>query len=383
VPDGGMEEKLASILKGHTKAGRQLCRIELAIRFFMINRVFTRRLGVLALVVFVSISAKARDKDTVVMKNGDRLTGEVKKLENGVFYLDTRYFADTTSGDWIEVETIKTAVKFQVVLKNGQRGVGTLEKVSASQAPGQDFIIHPDGSDIRADSQDVVNIESEKPTFWRQLKGSIDAGYNFTSGNNQGSFSSDGSASYETTKWLAGASYTSAISGQSDAAKTNTMELQTLDELFLSRNSYLGAIGDFLHSSEQDLALRTTLGGGYVRYLVRTNHNTLAWLTGIVYSHEHFFTSVGQAPTGNAEGLLGGQYQLFRFTRYILQSQLMLYPGLSDAGRVRLTTKTSFTVKLKNNFSSNFSFWDNFDSRPPFDSKGNELGISTGLGWSF
>lgn len=116
---------------------------------------------------------------------------------------------------------------------------------------------------------------------------------------------------------------------------------------------------------------------------MRTNHNSLAWLAGIVYTHEHFFSSVGESPSANAEALLGVQYQLFHFTRYTLQSQLMLFPGLSDSGRLRLTTKTSLNVKLKNNFSSNFSFWDNFDSRPPFDSKGNELGISTGLGWTF
>jgi hypothetical protein len=81
--------------------------------------------------------------------------------------------------------------------------------------------------------------------------------------------------------------------------------------------------------------------------------------------------------------LLGLQYQLFRFDRYSMQSQLLVYPGLSDPGRIRSTTKTTFSVKLVNNFHTDFSFWDNFDSRPPNNSKRNDLGISNSIGWTF
>jgi hypothetical protein len=56
---------------------------------------------------------------------------------------------------------------------------------------------------------------------------------------------------------------------------------------------------------------------------------------------------------------------------------------MSDAGRIRLTTTDTINVKLSNNFHWDFSFWDNFDSRPPVNAKKNAQGISTGLGWSF
>lgn len=147
----------------------------------------------------------------------------------------------------------------------------------------------------------------------------------------------------------------------------------------MSKNSFLAGLGDFLHSSQQDLALRTTLGGGYERFWVRINHNSLLWLTGAVYTHESF-QSGAQHPDQNVEALLGMQYQLFRFDRYSTQSQLLVYPGLSDAGRIRTTTKTTFTVKLVNNFHTDFSFWDNYDSRPPPNAKGNEMGISNSIG---
>jgi hypothetical protein len=56
---------------------------------------------------------------------------------------------------------------------------------------------------------------------------------------------------------------------------------------------------------------------------------------------------------------------------------------LTDAGRVRLSTNNELTIKLRNNFHLAFTFWDNYDSRPPTTAKKNALGTSTGIGWSF
>ena len=32
---------------------------------------------------------------------------------------------------------------------------------------------------------------------------------------------------------------------------------------------------------------------------------------------------------------------------------------------------------------TDFSFWDNYDGQPPLNAKGNELGISYSIGWTF
>jgi putative salt-induced outer membrane protein YdiY len=343
-----------------------------------------RRAGITlsALILSLCLQAQAKRRDLVIMKNGDHLTGEVKKLEQGILYVDLEYVSGSIGLDWLQVEKVQSTGGFQVILKNGERMSGTIEKVTDAEAPGKDFTIRSAPGEVRAAAPDVVTIESQKRSFWRQLTGAIDLGYNYTSGNSQSSLSGDANANYLSTKWLAGASVNSSFSGQSGGSKSNLDEVQTIDGRFLSRSSFLMGLGDFLHSSQQDLALRSTLGGGYGRYLIRTNHNTLAWLGGVVYSNEHF-ANRNQPAAQNVEALLGLQYQMFRFDRYSLQSQLLVYPGLSDAGRVRTTTKTTFTMKLVNNFHIDFSFLDNFDSSPPTNAKRNELGVSNSLGWTF
>jgi len=351
-------------------------------RFHFANPIVSRFI-LSILLACVTFSAQAKRNDVVIMKNGDHLSGEVKKLQDGVLYLDTPYTADSIQLDWLQVESVQSTGSYQIILKNGDHLAGLIAKVPAKEAPGKDFTVHMDNKEFQAAGRDVVNIESKKPNFWRQLTGSIDFGYDFTSGNSQTSLSSDASASYSATNWSTGASFTSSFSGQSAGSHTNLLEIQGTSQRYFSRNSSLLALADFLHSSQQDLQLRTTLGGGYGRYVFRTNRNQLGWVAGAVYTEETFVSSRGQPTDQNIEGLFGGQYQLLRFSRYNLQSQAFVFPGLSDAGRIRATTKATFNVKLPNNFYTNLSFWDNYDSRPPINAKKNELGISSGLGWSF
>lgn len=327
--------------------------------------------------------AKDKRKDLVIMKNGDHLTGEVKKLENGVLYIDLDYVSGSIGVDWLKVEKVVSTGSFQVTLKDGARSAGTIAKVPDKDAPGKDFEVQGKNGGTRTAAPDVIEIESNKSNFWRQLSGSIDFGYDFTSGNSQTQLNSDASATYLTTKWATANSFTASFNGQPGAPRTNLLEIQSIEDVFLNRNSFVAGLGDFLHSSQQDLNLRTTLGVAYGRYLIRSNSKVFDWFAGSVYTHESFTQTANQQTGSNIEALLGLRYQQFHFDRYSLESQLLVYPGLTDAGRIRTTTKTTFSVKLTNNFYSNLSFWDNFDSLPPVNAKKNEMGISSGLGWTF
>jgi putative salt-induced outer membrane protein YdiY len=339
--------------------------------------------GFLYLATSNGCPAKVSRHDIIIMKNGDRLTGEVKRLEQGVLYVQTDYFSGSVGLDWLQVEKVDCKAKFQIVLSNGNRLTGSIAKVEAATAPGKDLIVSAEGIETPMPAINVVQLESQKQTFWRQLKGSIDLGYNYTSGNSQSSLSTSANAEYPAEHWAAGASYTASFSGQTGGTATNLFEVQSFAERYLNRNSYLLGLDDFLHSSQQNLVLRTTLGGGYGRFLIRNNRTEWKWLIGSDYTRANYQSGINQPLQQNAELLLGMDYQLFHFDRYSLQSQNLLFPGLSDFGRIRFTTTDVFSVKLSNNFHLNVSFWDNFDSRPPLDAKKNALGISTGLGWTF
>lgn len=348
--------------------------------------VFLRAGGFFFCVAFLAcLSSPARElrKDVIVMTNGDRFTGQVKRLQNGLLYVEMPYVSGNIGLDWNQVDSVQSTATFQIVLNDGHRLRGTIEKISGEKAKNEDFLIREATEEVQVPSASVANIDPNKSTFWQQLQGSIDLGYSFTSGNSQSTLNADTNAIYKTTGWEAATSFDTTYGGQSGANSTNREEVQAAVSKFLNRNSFVTGLSDFLHSSQQDLTLRTTLGGGYGRYLRRTTNTNLSWLGGVAYIHENFDTSIAKPSDQSMEAVVGLQYSYIRFDLGEFDSQLRVYPGLTDSGRVRLTTNNSLMIKLRNNFHLDFTFWDNFDSRPPSTARKNALGISTGVGWSF
>lgn len=327
--------------------------------------------------------AQATRKDVVIMSNGDHFTGKVKRLQNGLLYVETEYVSGNIALDWNQVHSIQSTATYRIVLNNGQRLEGKIEKGPVEKGKAEDFLIREATEELQVPSAAITSFDTKKPTFWRELTGSVDFGSSFASGNGQTALNTDTNVAYQTTAWNVDTSFDSTFSGQSGASKTNRQDGQVTFTKFLNRNSFLGTLTDFLHSSQQDLTLRTTLGGGYGRYFIRTTNSYLAWLGGIVYVHESFDTNAGTPSDQSAEAVAGLQYNLIRFDFGQLNSQVQVFPGLTDAGRVRLKTNNSLTIKLRNNFHLDFAFWDNFDSRPPLTAKKNELGVSSGIGYSF
>jgi hypothetical protein len=322
-------------------------------------------------------------KDIVIMNNGDRFTGEVKSLQNGVLYLKTDYVAENIGVDWAQVQRIESTAVFQITLVNGKHLTGKIKRETPEKTKTDEFsIVNPSGS-LEVPSANVAEFSTQKETFWRQLKGSIDAGYSYTSGNGQTTINNDADATYATPNWVSGASLSTSYSGQSDASHTNRIDGTVTVDRFLNHNSYLGLYNDYLHSSQQDLSLRATIGGGYGRYWIRTNTSTLRWLGGVVYTNETFSTTSGAPNDSNVEGLLGAAYDSYRFRFGEIHLQAVIFPGLTDAGRIRVTTNNALRIKLVNNFYFSVGFWDNFDSRPPVSAKNNELGVSSSIGWTF
>jgi putative salt-induced outer membrane protein YdiY len=329
-----------------------------------------------------SAYAKKLRGDVVTMKNGDRLTGEVIGLDSGILSVETDYSSIDLSLDWNQVVEVRSSATYLITLANGVHVTGKLERVPGSYEHPEDVTIVGDDGELHMTSPNVVEMESKKPSIWRQLKGSVDAGVSFTSGNSQVNANTDLNVTYSTPKWSASAALGTSFSDQTGGTETNRNDLSFGGQRFLSRNAYLGGVLDFLHSSQQDLDLRTTLGGGYGRYWKRTTNTELRWLGGIVYTQESFATPTKQSDS-NAEGLLGVAYDSYRFKVGEIHLQAFVFPGLSDAGRIRTTTNNSLVIKLTNNFHFTLSFWDNYDSRPPTTAKKNELGLSSAIGWAF
>jgi hypothetical protein len=107
-------------------------------------------------------------------------------------------------------------------------------------------------------------------------------------------------------------------------------------------------------------------------------------LGGLVYTHEDYFAEPGIEPVrSNGESFLGLAFSTFRFRSMDISSNALVFPSLTDPGRVRLSTQSNLRIEIVRHLFWDFSLYENFDSRPPINAPRNDVGITTALGWKF
>ena len=149
-------------------------------------------------------------------------------------------------------------------------------------------------------------------------------------------------------------------------------------------NWFYAGLGNFLQSSEQNIRLQTNLGAGIGRYLKNTNHATVSLLGGMAWQNTNYDQAAFPQPSQNvAAAMVGANAKFFRFNKTTLDMTAVVFPALSQPGRVYFNMNTSYYVKIFSNLTWNVSFYGNWDNQPPAHFSGSDYGTSSGLGWTF
>jgi hypothetical protein len=72
------------------------------------NATLSFALFAVAIFLFAGTAAAKRNDDTITMKNGDRFTGEIKKLDHGILYFKSSYMLESVQLDWAQVDTLQS-----------------------------------------------------------------------------------------------------------------------------------------------------------------------------------------------------------------------------------------------------------------------------------
>ena len=89
------------------------------------------------LLILLSLQAFAQH-DTLVMKNGDELVGEVKELSTGVLVVETDYSDKDFRVEWDKVREIKTHNIYVISLSDGRRVNGSITTDPDDSSHGDD-----------------------------------------------------------------------------------------------------------------------------------------------------------------------------------------------------------------------------------------------------
>lgn len=347
-----------------------------------------RKFGRVVLLVFVSfllvLTAMAKNvDDVVVLKNGDRMTGEIKGLQSGELRIKSDYMAEAVRLDWAKVERLESKSTFMIWLVDGKLLTDVMRLLPTNSSEVPNFVIGSSAQTIRVPQLDVIRITPADRQFWRRLEGSIDFGFSFTSGNDQYQTQLAATTTYRTGDHSFTASVDSAFSGQTEGTSHIRNQFTFDYRKQLSRRWYVGGLFDLLRSDQQSLKLRTTVGGLVGRSLVQTEHTRLSVFGGVAGARENYSESIGTPKSTNADAIAGADFATFRFSRTDIRSRFSLFPSLTTPGRMRLQATSDLRIKIVKDLWWGFHVYENFDSKPPVRADKNDLGVSTSVGWKF
>lgn len=351
------------------------------------TRLRERRFRLIAPVLLIVIAcasyARAKpDDDVVTLKNGDRLTGEIKGLQRGELKFKAGYMADAVRLDWSKVARLESRGRYLIVLTDGRLFTGSLRLAPASAA-ADNFLIGAASDAASVRQMEVLRIMPVEAGFFRQLEGTIDFGLSYTSGNDQYQAELFSSVTYRRGVHSLTGRIDSVFSGQTEGSSTARNQF-TLDyRRQLSPRWYAGGLLDLLRSDQQSLALRTTVGGLLGRSLRQTERTRISVFGGLAGTRDNYSADLGRPRTTNADALAGLEFNTFRFTTTDVTSRFLLYPSLTTPGRTRMQFNTDLRIKLVKDLYWGFHLYENFDSKPPVRADRNDLGASTSLGWKF
>jgi putative salt-induced outer membrane protein YdiY len=324
--------------------------------------------------------------DVLVMKNGDRLTCEVKRLDAGVLYISLDYVDGTILVDWSKVARLESSQLFLVHTQDGLVYTGSLATTEAPAGrPVQIQVIGTSKESVALDAPRIVKLGETSASFWRRVSGDLSLGINYSRGNSATQYNLGSQIRYQQERWATWALYNSNLSSNSgsDTSVRNQLELNGY-RLVRWDNYFIAGLGGVLQSSVQGIKVQTTLGTGFGRFLKNTNRASIALIGGLAWQRTEYEQDTDLNRTQDeAAALIAADVKVFKFKKANLNIDVRLLPALSDPGRVRFNTNASYYLKLFRDLNWNFSFYGSWDNRPPVHFSGSDYGSSSGISWTF
>jgi hypothetical protein len=333
----------------------------------------------LLLLLAVSLPGHAHPKtDTIMLYNGDRITGEIKSLLGGQLSLGTNAMG-TILIEWQEIASVDSDYYYEVRLIDGQRLFGS---VKPGALPGAVAFSDTDG-ERDLDWQEVVELRPVENTIIDRLDVYLSANYSFTKASGVTQTELRAEVSYEDEDALNSLTSRATVS-DTDQETTTSSRASLSRKVWTDRQSlYRLVFGGYESNDELQLDYRVSLGGGLGRYFIDTNQSNLNGSFALQVLEERSNQGDRQE---SAEAVLSVAYSRWRFDTPKLNLLLdtSIYPSLTQGGRVRADSNARLRWELVSDLYWDLSAWGSYDSDAIETTAGEfDWGITTGLGWDF
>jgi hypothetical protein len=333
--------------------------------------------------------------DTVVLGNGDRLTGTIVKSDGKVLT-----FKGATAGDvtvkWTDIKELSSDKAVYIVTKDKTSFSGTVTTDGAvlvvhSTSAGEVRVAAADVTALRSEDEEKAYLQTIHPTLRHNWNGAVVFAFSLARGNSETTNLALGFNSERKTTTDDFKGYMSTLYTKNDAPGGGvTADLITggaaYDKNF-NPKAFVVVSADYSHDQLQDLHLQSiyTLGLGW--HAIDTPNTTLNAIAGINYTRASYDSGVaGTAGVSqNVAGATLGEIFMHKFgASTVFNEQYYFYPNVTHAGPYRMALDASSVTKLKKWLGLQFTVSDRYISNPPVvGTKANDIIFTTGLNIAF
>src|SRR5688500_6511278 len=127
----------------------------------------------ITLIAAAPLGAQPRT-DVITLANGDRVTGDVERLDRGRVEFKTDDIG-TIYFEWDKVATVVSVHQFEIITTDGSRFLGSL----GARPPNQLLVTNALG-ELALPMAEVSAIRPIGNGFWQRMDGSLDLGFSYT-----------------------------------------------------------------------------------------------------------------------------------------------------------------------------------------------------------
>jgi len=315
--------------------------------------------------------------DVIILENNDHITGEIRKLRYGLLTFKTDN-AGTPDIKWQHVHKLTSTHQFEVELVDGRQFFGSL--VEPEQV--KTLVIRSEKFRFVFKMDSVVSMVPIKNRFWNRFEGSISLGGSYTKASTVGQINYTSQFSYTAKKNITVFNWDGNFSTQENSDNTKRQDINVMPNWNLRKRWFVNTMVSAEQNSELGLDLRLSIGGGMGRNILQTNRNNMLGVIGLIPNRE--WSGDSTAAVYNLESYIYFNYQIFKHDspKTDFQTNIAIFPGITDWGRVRMQINFYASQEIINNFTVNVNFYDSFDNKPSAGASKNDWGVTLGFGYT-
>jgi putative salt-induced outer membrane protein YdiY len=340
-------------------------------------------------------AAPALHADTVVMANGDKLTGTAVKLEGGKLTFKTAY-ADAIVIAWEQVTSLTTSQPIILSTPKGNLSITSVERTATglivTTASGPSTMDPAAVTVLRTPADQAAFEATLHPGWGHGWTGAANVSLALSRGNSDTTTFGAGATAARATRTDKTSLYVNTLYGRNGNATPSTSANSAGGGLRYDHNVsprfFAFGTGDFFTNALQDLDLRSIAGGGFGWHAAKSPRQSFDVLGGLVWTHENYSGVAATATVPATPRIvnsfaaldLGQQYTRKIGASSLFTEQAYIYPDLNNLSQYQFTLNSSFSTKIGKMLNWVTTFNDSYTSFPPAGTLGNDLVLTTGLG---